>query len=216
MGTRSDITVLLSEDHAIFRQGIRVILERAGFRILEEATNGREAVRLARRLHPDLAVVDLSMPVLNGTMAVREIARYAPRTRIVCLTMFSERAYVLEALKAGARGYVLKSQASSDLAQALKEVAQGHTYVSPGVAEILVETLLHNDNQDGPRDPLTPQEQQVLQLVAEGNTSKRMADILGIGTKTAESHRSRLMDKLHVRNTAGLVRYAVRNGLVEP
>lgn len=214
MQAHDGLRVLLAEDHAMFRQGVRSILERGGFQIVGEATNGREAVRLVRRLNPDVAVVDLAMPVLNGVEAAREIAKRSPGTRTVLLTMFSESAYVLEALKAGVRGYVLKGQASSDLTQALREVAQGRTYLSPAVAEAVVEALLRT--QDANPDPLTPQERQVLQLVAEGNTSKRIADVLGVSPKTAEFHRSRIMEKLHVRNTAGLVRYAVRQGLVQP
>jgi DNA-binding NarL/FixJ family response regulator len=198
----------------MFRQGLVALLERDGFEIVGAASNGREAVHLARKLTPQAIVLDLNMAGLNGIDAAREIQRRSPTTRTVLLTMFEDERYVLEAFRAGLRGYVLKAQASTDLAEALREVVAGRRYVSPGVAGAVVEAYLRDVKSTS--DLLTPKERQVLQLVAEGNSTKTIAQILNLAVKTAESHRARLMQKVNVRNTAGLVRYAVREGLIRP
>jgi DNA-binding NarL/FixJ family response regulator len=208
------LRILLADDHEIFRQGLRALLEREGFQVSGEAADGHAAIQMATQLTPDVAVVDLAMPLLNGLDAAREITRVSPRTRTILLTMHAEDPYVARALQAGIRGYVLKSQAAEDLVQAIREVARGAVYLSPGVSETVVEAYLAK--RDIPRDPLTPREHQVLQLIAEGKTTKEVATLLGVSVKTAESHRMRIMTKLDIHETAGLVRYAIREGLVRP
>jgi len=205
--------VLLAEDHSILRQGVRKLLEAAGFEVVGESTNGREALALARQLSPDVVVLDIGIPGLNGIDTARSVVRDVPSTRVVMLTVHSEDAYVLEALRAGARGYVLKSQAADDLVRAIQEVLSGGTYLSPGVSSSLIEAFLAGTPL--PPDPLTPREREVLQLIAEGRATKEVAALLGVSVKTAETHRTRLMAKLGIHHTAGLVRYAVRRGLVD-
>lgn len=204
--------VLLADDHALFRDGLRLILERAGHEVAGEAADGHEACKLARTLHPDIAVLDLSMPLLNGIDVARELRRLAPGTKAILLTMYADRAYVLRALKAGAKGYVLKSQVSEDLVRAIREVSLGEVYLSAGVAASVVEAYLDTGGADP--DPLTPRERQVLQLVAEGNSTKKAAKLLSISLKTAESHRYRIMKKLNIHDVVGLVRHAAQLGLV--
>lgn len=208
------LRILLADDHGIFRQGVKALLEREGFRVDGEAADGHTAIQLASQLTPDVVVVDLAMPLLNGLDAAREISRVSPRTRTILLTMHAEDPYVARALQAGIRGYVLKSQAAEDLVQAIREVARGAVYLSPGVSQTVVEAYLAK--RDLPADPLTPREHQVLQLIAEGKTTKEVAALLGVSVKTAESHRMRIMTKLDIHETAGLVRYAIRQGLVRP
>jgi two-component system, NarL family, response regulator NreC len=165
-------------------------------------------------LHPDIAVIDIRMPLLNGIDAVRELGRSCPKTRTILLTQHEEGQYVHEALEAGVRGYVLKSQVASDLVQAIHQVARGEVYLSPSVSKTIVEA--YGSKSDRHRDPLSGRERQVLQLIAEGKSTKDVAVVLGVSVKTAESHRSRLMEKLDIHETATLVRYAVRRGLIEP
>lgn len=204
--------VLLADDHPLFREGLRLILERAGHEVAGEAADGHDACKLARTLNPDIAVLDLSMPLLNGIDVARELRRLAPGTKAILLTMYPDRAYVLRALKAGAKGYVLKTQVSEDLVRAIREVSLGEVYLSAGVAASVVEAYLDNGGVDP--DPLTPRERQVLQLVAEGNSTKKAAKLLSISLKTAESHRYRIMKKLNIHDVVGLVRHAVQLGLV--
>jgi len=205
------INVLLADDHLSFCQSLRVILEQEGFRVVGEAADGQEAVRLARALRPEVAVLDVSMPLLNGVDAAREIQKACPRTRTILLTMHAEDQYVLQALHGGVRGYVLKKQAVMDLVQAIQEVCRGHVYLSPGVSAAVVEAY---QSKKGPRDLLTSREREVLQLVAEGKTTKEIASLLGVSVKTAESHRAHMMQKLDIHETASLVRYAIRRGLI--
>jgi DNA-binding NarL/FixJ family response regulator len=208
------IQVLLADDHPIVREGFKALLEREGLRVVGEASDGREAVRLAQTLHPDVAVLDLSMPLLNGLQAAQEILRASPGTRTILLTMYTEDQYVLEAVRAGIRGYVVKRQAAMDLVQAIREVANGAIYLSPSVSAAVVQAYL--SKTDLPSDPLSSRERQVLQLVAEGKTTKEVAQLLGISVKTAESHRDHIMKKLDIHETASLVRYAIRRGLIQP
>jgi DNA-binding NarL/FixJ family response regulator len=198
----------------MFTQGLRTVLEREGYEIVGEAVDGQEAIRLARQLNPDIAILDLSMPLLNGIDAAREIHKRAPNTQVIILTMYEEDAYVLEGLRAGIRGYVLKAQAAEDCVAAIREVLRGAVYLSPGISETVVNAYMGQSVL--PIDPLTDRERQVLQLVAEGKTTKQIAATLNISVKTAESHRTRMMQKLAIHGTAGLVRYAIRRGLVEP
>jgi DNA-binding NarL/FixJ family response regulator len=204
--------VLLADDHQLFRPGLRGLLENAGHEVVGEAADGREAIRLARALNPDIAVMDLSMPMLNGLDAARELKRAAPNTRTILLTMYTERSYVLQALRAGAKGYVLKTQAAEDLLRAIGEIQRGEVYLSPGVSASVVDAYLHKTDEHD--DPLTPRERQILQLVAEGKTTKEIARLLSVSFKTAESHRNRAMKKLDIHDVAGLVRYAISRGLI--
>jgi DNA-binding NarL/FixJ family response regulator len=171
-------------------------------------------IRLAEAQHPDIAVLDISMPTLNGIDAARELARSCPKTKVILLTQHEEEQYIHEALVAGVKGYVLKSQVASDLVHAMQQVSRGGFYLSPGVSRAVVEA--YRSNSERPADPLSVRERQVLQLIAEGRSTKDVASLLGISVKTAESHRSRLMQKLDIHETASLVRYAVRRGLVQP
>src|SRR5881409_438900 len=207
------LRIILGDDHLIVRQGLRSILEREAYTVLGEAGDGREALRLAQELRPDVAVLDLAMPLLNGLDAAREIARVSPQTKTILLTMHTENPYVMEALRAGVKGYLLKTQAAQDLVQAIREVSRGAMYLSPGISRTLVEAYLAKSEL--PPDPLTPREREVLQLVAEGKTTKEVAQLLGISVKTAESHRTHIMQKLDTSNTAGVVRYAIRQGLIQ-
>jgi DNA-binding NarL/FixJ family response regulator len=207
------LQILLADDHLIVRQGLKALLEREGLEVVGEAPDGLEAVRLARDLHPDVAVLDIGMPLMNGLDAAREILRASPRTKAILLTMHAEDHYVLEALRAGVTGYVLKTKAAGDLVQAIQEVAGGAIYLSPGVSRAVVQA--YRAKSDLPPDPLTPRERQVLQLIAEGKRTKEIASLLGVSVKTAESHRTRLMEKLNIHETAGLVRYALQRGLIQ-
>jgi DNA-binding NarL/FixJ family response regulator len=204
--------VLLVDDHQIVRQGLRGLLEKAGQAVVGEAADGREALKLVRTLAPDVVVLDLSMPQLNGVDAAREMNRLDPRPKIVLLTMYSDKAYVLQALRVGIKGYVLKSQAAEDLLRAIEAVLSGQVYISPGIADSVVEACL-NQNDMAIDEPLTSRERQVLQLVAEGQTTKDIAGLLHISAKTVESHRYHIMKKLGIHELAGLVRYAIGKGL---
>lgn len=207
-------SVLLADDHQIVRQGLRVLLEREGFDVIGEASDGHEAVRLADQFHPDVAVVDFVMPLLNGLDASVRIQRLSPATRIILLTMYTEDQYVLEALRGGLKGYVIKTQAAGDLVRAIREVLRGALYLSPGISPMLLEA--YRSQTDVPAEPLTPREREVLQLIAEGKTTREIAIVLGLSVKTAETHRTNIMRKLEIHETAGLVRYAIRRGLVRP
>ena len=204
--------ILLADDHVIVRQGFRVLLEREGLEVVAEAANGHEAVRLAGELLPDVAVLDFAMPLLNGLDAAKEIRRRSPRTRTILLTVHSEDHYVLEALQAGVHGYVVKTQAAADLVQAIREIRGNAIYLSPTISRAVVEAYF--DKVTPPGDVLSSRERQVLQLVAEGKTTKEIAGVLGVSIKTADSHRARIMRKLDIHDTAGLVRFAIRRGLI--
>ncbi len=208
------IRIVLADDHVLVRQSLRSLLEREQFQVVAEASDGQEVVRLSESLHPDIAVIDISMPILNGIEAVRELGRSCPKTKAILLTQHEEDQYIREALVAGVKGYVLKNQAASDLVHAIQQVSRGQFYLSPGVSRAVVEA--YRTKTDSPADPLTGRERQVLQLIAEGKSTKDAASLLGISVKTAESHRMRLMQKLDIHETASLVRYAVRRGLIEP
>ena len=182
--------------------------------MVAEAADGHEAVRLAGDLRPDVAVLDFAMPLLNGLDAAREIRRRSPGTRLILLTVHTEDHYVLEALHAGVHGYVVKTQAAADLVQAIREIRGNAMYLSPTISRAVVEASF--DKANPPGDMLSSRERQVLQLVAEGKTTKEIASVLGISIKTADSHRARIMRKLDIHDTAGLVRFAIRRGLIHP
>jgi len=207
------IRVILADDHVLVRQGLKGILEREGIQVVGEASDGQDAIALAAKLAPDVAVIDIGMPILNGLDAAREIRKASPKTKPVLLTRHDEDQYVIEALRAGVRGYVLKNQATTDLVGAIRQVSAGAIYLSPSVSQTLVEAYLSKEEPE--LDPLSGRERQVIQLIVEGKSTREVAMLLGISVKTAESHRARLMQKLDIHETASLVKYAIRRGLVE-
>ncbi|MGH9731919.1 MAG: response regulator [Candidatus Acidiferrales bacterium] len=207
------IQVILADDHQIVRQSLKVLLEREGLKIVGEASNGQEAVKIAEALHPDVAVLDVSMSVLNGIDAAKEIQKVSPQTKTVFLTVHDEDPYLLDALRVGAKGYVVKTHAAENLVQAIREASRGGVYLSPEVSRAVVQA--YQNKTELSSEPLSPRERQVLQLIAEGKTTKEVAGVLNISVKTAETHRTRIMEKLDIHETAGLVRYAIRRGLVQ-
>jgi two-component system, NarL family, response regulator NreC len=206
--------VVLADDHVLVRQSLKSLLEREGFQVVAEASDGQEAVRHVGSLQPEIVVMDISMPILNGLNAAREMSRTCPKTKTILLTQHDEGQYVSEALDAGVKGYVLKNQVASDLLLAIRQVSRGQVYLSPGVSRAVMEA--YHSKSEKSKNPLTLRERQVLQLIAEGKSTKDIASLLGISVKTAESHRTRLMHKLDIHETASLVRYAVRQGIVQP
>jgi len=206
--------ILLVDDHALVRHGLRSLLEREGFTVVGEAADGLEAIQQTRALSPEIVVMDISMPSENGLNAAREIHKSCPGVKVILLTQHSEEVYIGDALEAGVAGYVLKSQVSNDLLHALRQVLGGKVYISPSVSGAVL--TAYKSRVDKKSDVLTLRERQVLQLIAEGKTTRDVASLLFISVKTAETHRSRLMQKLDIHETAGLVRYAIRRGLVQP
>jgi two-component system, NarL family, response regulator NreC len=206
------IRVLLADDHELVRQGLKLLLEREGFSVVGEASDGQMAVNLATKFCPDIAVFDIGMPILNGLDAARGIHNVSPRAKTILLTRHDEEQYVTEALRAGVKGYVLKNQAATDLIHAIRQVYRGEIYLSPSISRTVAEAFLSKTGL--PADPLTLRERQILQLIGEGKSSKEIGNVLGISVKTVESHRTRLMQKLDIHDVASLVRYAIRRGLV--
>ena len=213
------IKVLIAEDHLMVRAGIRVLLEKAGdIHILGEASNGQEAVDMTRELKPDVLIMDIMMPRMNGIQAAQNIREMKLATNILLLSMYSDAGFVHQALQCGVKGYVLKSSVSDELLWAVRSVANGKTYLSSPISEIVVESAInpHSTSKDGdPLSNLSPREKEILQLIAEEHTSGEIAKMLFISEKTVEKHRARLMEKLNVRNLAGLVRLAVKYHLVD-
>jgi two-component system, NarL family, response regulator NreC len=206
------IRVVLADDHAMLRDALTLFLEKNDFIVAGEAENGADAIRVARSVKPQIVIMDLSMPVMNGVDAAEEIRR-DPGIPVILLTMHSEEHHVLRAFRAGVAGYVLKSKTASDLLLAIREVRRGNMYLSPGISATVVREMLHKGSLR--KEVLTLRERQVLQLVAEGKSTKELAGILGISDRTGGSHRSRIMDKLEIHETASLVRYAIREGLIQ-
>jgi two-component system response regulator NreC len=218
--TRTRIRVLLADDHAIVREGIRLCLEGMGdMEVIAEADDGHQAVRQVAELRPDVAVLDVTMPRLNGIEALRQIKRDYPRTAVVVLSMHDNEAYVTQALRAGAAGYVLKRTVATELGAAIRAARAGEMYLDPGVAKRVVTDYLYHLDPDGtfvaPHDRLTPREREVLQLAAEGLTTRQIAEHLVVSTKTAEHHRASAMSKLSLHSQTELVKYAIRHGLIE-
>lgn len=208
------IRVVLADNHELVRQGLKTLLEREGFQVDGEASDGQEVVRLfSNNSRADVAILDISMPILNGIDAAREVQKLSPKTKTILLTRHDEDQYVTEALRAGVKGYVLKHQAANDLVHAIHQVCRGGVYLSPSISRAVVEAYL--SKTELPSDRLSSRERQVLQLVGEGKSTKEVAALLGISVKTAESHRSRVMQKLDIHETASLVRYAIRRGLIQ-
>jgi len=209
--------ILLADDHTLVVEGIRKLLE-AQFELVGSVGDGRAAIEATRSLHPDVVVLDISMPLLNGIDAARQLRKVAPDVKIVFLSMHVDPMYVTEAFRAGGSAYLLKRSAASELIFAIEEVLKGRYYVTPAVAKDVLEPVL--SERDGPSHPpkdaprLTPRQREVIQLVAEGKAIKEIADILGISVKTVEFHKSRIMEELDRHTTAELTRYAVAHGLV--
>jgi DNA-binding NarL/FixJ family response regulator len=211
--------IVIADDHAVVRRGVRAILEsQPGWEIVGEATTGREAVEQVRKLKPDVVVLDIGMPELNGLEATRRIVKEAPQTEVLILTMHNAEEVKREILRAGARGVVLKSDADDALVAAVHALRQHKPYLTSHVTEFVMERYVRPGNGDiepaGPR--LTPREREVLQLVSEGKTNKDVAAALGVSVKTAEAHRANIMHKLNLRTVGDLIRYAIRNKIVEP
>jgi DNA-binding NarL/FixJ family response regulator len=207
------IRVLIADDHELVRQGLCALIVREGFLVVAEASNGREAVAHAARVRPDLALLDVSMPIMSGLDAAQELVRRSPAAKTIVLSRYDGSDHVLAALRAGVKGYVLKSQSSRELIQAMRDVCAGGFYLSPGISDVVVDAF--RSNSPCRPDPLTSRERQVLKLIAEGYSTKECATLLGVAVKTADSHRTRLMRKLSIHGTAGLVRYAVRHQISE-
>jgi two-component system, NarL family, response regulator NreC len=207
------IRIVLADDHVLVRQGLKSLLEREGFQVVAEASDGQEVLGHVKSLQPDIAVMDISMPTVNGLNAAREMNRSFPKTKTILLTQHDEGQYVSEALDAGVKGYVLKNQVASDLLLAIRQVSRGQVYLSPGVSSAVIEA--YHSKSEKSKNSLTVRERQVLQLIAEGKSTRDVASLLGISVKTAETHRSRLMQKLDIHETASLVLYAVRHGIVQ-
>ena len=207
--------ILIADDHGIVRSGLRLLLDRQpDMEVVAEAADGAEAVAMALRERPDLCILDVGMPVLTGLQATREIKAQAPDMSVLMLSMHSDERYLFEALKAGASGYVLRSEADQDLVAAARAVGRGEAFLTNAAERSLIREWMHDS--DGPREPLTPREQEVVKLIAEAHTNAQIADILHLAEKTVESHRANVLRKLGMRDRVELVRYAIRRGLVEP
>ena len=212
----ADVRILLADDHAMLRDGVRMVLEaHPGFEVVGTADNGVEAVALAQALQPDIAVLDVAMPELNGLDATREIRACCPGTEVVILSMHEGEDYLREALRAGAAGYVLKRAAAKELVGAIQAVQRGESYLDPALTRTLISDYVRKvDRADTSADALTERELEVLTLVAEGMTNRQIALKLNISIKTVQSHRANLMDKLDLHDRTELVRYAIRRGLI--
>lgn len=206
--------ILLADDHAVVRQGFRMILgAQADMEIVGEAGNGREAVTMSEQLKPDVVVMDVAMPELNGIEATRRVTEANPHTRVLALSMHKDSVYVREILRAGARGYLLKDSVDVDLLAAVRAVAKGEGYLSPGVSDTVLSD--YRKHVTDPLDLLSSREREVLQLIAEGKTNKDIAALLNLSVYTVDAHRGRIMEKLNLHSTSELVRFAVRKGLID-
>jgi two-component system, NarL family, response regulator NreC len=213
------LRVLLGDDHAMLRHGLKKILEdQDDWHVVAEAGNGRDAVREVMACKPDVAVLDIGMPLLNGLEATRQILRHAPAVRVLILSMHSDRAYVAQAVEAGAKGYILKDSAGAELIEAISAVAGGKSFFSPPIAQVVFDDYVRRLTEKGitdPYDSLSEREREVLQLVAEGHSSRAIADILSISATTVETHRTHILHKLGLHGTVEVVRYATRRGIVQ-
>ncbi|HWC00279.1 MAG TPA: response regulator transcription factor [Bryobacteraceae bacterium] len=211
---KETIRILLADDHAVVRQGFKAILTaQPDMEIVGEAGNGREAAELAEKLQPDVVVMDVAMPELNGIEATRRLAASSPRTRVLALSMHKDSVYVREILRAGARGYLLKDAIASDLLSAIRAVARGEGYLSPAVSDAVLND--YRRHVTDPIDLLSSREREVLQMIAEGKTNKEIASVLNLSVYTVDAHRGRIMEKLNLHSVNELVRFAVRNGLID-
>jgi two-component system, NarL family, response regulator NreC len=214
----TSVRIVLADDHTIMRQGLRLVLERqSDFAIIAEANNGREVVDIVIRENPNVVIMDIAMPLLNGIEATQRITAERLKTAVIILSMHSDEAYILRALKAGARGYLLKDSADADLIQAVRAVCTGKAFFSPAVSRVLADDYLRQIRQRGLDDPyelLTPRERELLQLIAELKSTKEIAGIFGVSPHTVDTHRANLMQKLNVHSTPELILYAVRKGVI--
>jgi DNA-binding NarL/FixJ family response regulator len=220
----SSIRVLLADDHALVRAGIRALLQNlAGIEVVAEADDGREALRLIAELRPDVVLMDIAMPGLNGLDTTARVTKEFPQVRVIMLSMHANEEYVLQALRSGAAGYLLKGARLPELELAVTSVARGETYLSPAASKHVVSGYVQRASRGGhseadarPAERLTPRQREILQLIAEGATTKEIAQHLQISVKTVEMHRAQLMERIGIHDVAGLVRYALRIGLIQP
>jgi DNA-binding NarL/FixJ family response regulator len=214
----SKIRVLVADDHGVVRKGLRFLLERQPeMEVVGEACDGREAVRMAEALDPNIVVMDIAMPQLNGLDATAQIVRRSPRTAVIILSMHSDEGYLVRALSAGAKGYLLKDSAEVDLIRAVRSVAEGKSFFSPAIAQALAEDYMRHLQHKGLEDSyelLTEREKEILQLLAEGKSNKEVATLLNVSPYTVETHRTHFMQKLDLHNTAEIVLYAVRKKII--
>jgi DNA-binding NarL/FixJ family response regulator len=212
------VRILLADDHTVVRQGLRKVLEeRPDWEVVAEAGDGREAVRLAEQHKPDVAILDVAMPLLNGIETTRQIARRVPATRILVLSMHADEAYVTQILQAGATGYLLKDSADVDLLQAVNEVSQGKSFFSPSIARVMLDDYVRQLADKGITDrydSLSEREREIFQLIAEAKTNKEIASLLNVSPSTVETHRAHIMEKLDLHSAAEIVLYAVRRGVI--
>lgn len=209
--------ILLADDHALLRAGLRSLLERVdGVEVVAEASDGREALNLARTTHPHLVLMDIAMPGLNGLEATSRMVKEFPNIRVLILSMHTKQEYVLQTLRSGAAGYMLKDSAASELEIAIHAVGRGDTYLSPAIPKRVLDDYLGQGTQGSQLDQLTPRQREILQLIAEGKSTKEMAFMLELSVKTVETHRTQMMGRLQIHDVAGLVRYAMRLGLIPP
>jgi DNA-binding NarL/FixJ family response regulator len=213
----TSLGIVIVDDHAVVRRGVRALLEsQPGWKVLGEAVTGREAVELAKRLQPEVVVMDLSLPELNGLDAARQILRDSPRTEILVLTMHHSEELVRDVLQAGARGYVLKSDADQSLIAAVENLRQHKPFLTSTVTEFVLDDYVHRAGEESASPAaVTPREREIIQLLAEGRSNKETASALGVSVKTVEAHRANIMRKLRLKSVSDLVRYAIRNKIVQ-
>jgi DNA-binding NarL/FixJ family response regulator len=214
----SKLRILLADDHTLMRQGLRrIVEEQEDWEVVAEASNGRDATRLALELKPDIAVVDIAMPQMNGIEAIRQITRRAPAVRVLVLSMYPDEAYIVQALQAGARGYLLKDSADTELVRAVRAIVDGKSFFSPAVSRVLLDDYVRYLTERGITDrydSLSEREREIFQLVAEGRSNKEIAQLLYVSPSTVETHRAHIMEKLDLHSAAEIVLYAVRKGVI--